>query len=360
MDKKQKKKSNKLKQLLSKIFIGSAIISNMGGMSISAQASPEKSDNSSDSTKITNLVPNSPNNDFPPECLDVELLVEHLHKKGFTFSDIIETGIINKNEFATFKYSNSDLEEISQSPLMEKLLTNLQNNILDKSSHRCTEYVRKAWYQSTEELESQKTGVNSNQKIIAENLWCSTERGFAKDWPEAIENHSDLLISLGEAKADKSGNINFDFIKQAANFICITPGIGNEAGHAWMANHGEQLSDFKSNMNWILQKMSSGEYEKKIKYFVAADSKAPKMLIEKTIDRMLKQYDSSKELLNQLGENNINKFYSFPSYPFEASSKIADLRNKIFIPKSIDNNLDTEAHPTINPSITTNTHQRNS
>lgn len=360
MDKKQKKKSNRLKQFLSKLFIGGVIISNMSGMPISAQASPEKSDNSNNASKITNLVPNSPNNDFPPECLNVKLLVEHLYKKGFTFSDIIETGIIDKNEFATFKYSNYDLDEISQSPLMEKLLINLQNNLLDKSSHRCTEYVRKAWYQTTEELETQKTGVNSNQKIIAENLWCSTERGFAKDWPEAIENNSNLLISLGEAKADKSGNINFDFIKYASNFICIAPGIGNEAGHAWMANHGEQLSDFRSNMNWILQKMSSGEYEKKIKYFVATDSKAPKMLIEKTIDRMLQQYDSSKELLNQLGENNINKFYSLPSYPFEASTKIADIRSKISISASIDNTLNTDTRPTINPSITTNTHQRNS
>ena len=57
---------------------------------------------------------------------------------------------------------------------MKKLLINLQNNILDKSSHRCTEYIRKAWYQATEELETQKTGVNSNQKIIAENLLLDT------------------------------------------------------------------------------------------------------------------------------------------------------------------------------------------
>ena len=342
-----KEKLKKIKNATASFFVKASIplsiFLNIGASNASTETSSEQYEKKDFAKEI--IVTNKPKisenktinlSDIPSACLDTEKLTEYLVNKGFTLADVIGSGTISRNDFSEFNYSNEDLIQMSGSNLMNDLKLRLEKKAKPKSTGSCTKYVREAWRDVTSKEAGNFVGINQDDVISCEDIWCFTQRGYAKDWPEAIEQNSKLLIPLGKAQKDGNGNIDFGFLEQSPGFICVVPGVGSEPGHTFYGENGNQTSDFRSNTDWIISKMNNGEYEKRIEVFAAADSPAPNKIVAEMLDRMIHECESAKELCSKVGENfeeflDITKIAQSGAYwnINNPTFKIAELRTRI-------------------------------
>ena len=236
---------------------------------------------------------------FSAECLDEDKIIGQLTDEGFTLADVLGSGLLQKEELKEINYSLDDYASMSNSPLSDQLLKNLQKKAVPSSKGLCAQAVREGWDITTKGAKGKTIGRNGQLQIEEENLW-NSGTGEAKTWPIVIEERSKLLLCVGTANQDGSGNIPFESLQQVRGGVMVAPGVGAEAGHAWSPDYGKQASDFYNDAGWIQDKMNKNIYAKKIICFVAADAEAPKIVMQKVFENARAQGLSAQEVCNKL------------------------------------------------------------
>ena len=182
----------------------------------------------------------------PVEMLDMDKLTQNLIEQKITMSDILASGVVSKEEITKFHYTQEELNQMGGSQLMNELQILLKKKAKQRSQEQCTKYVREAWRDITNKNQKKYClGVFSDEYVEREDLWCSTSRGYAKDWVDAVKENSSSLVYLGNFK-----NTDFD-LQQSPGFVCVVPGVGNEPGHTFLCKDGVQYSDFVNDADWI-------------------------------------------------------------------------------------------------------------
>ena len=295
----------KIKDVIGAWFIKASIVLNTVmniGASKPAEPFPEKND-PKDETKDY-VIENNNNmflgvvnlDDAPVDMLDIDVLAQNLVDQRITLSDVIASGAISKEELTEFHYTQEDLKQMNGSQLMNELQTKLEKKAKRGSQGLCTKYVREAWRDVTNKnKEKYCLGIYSEEQVLYEDLWCTTSRGFAKDWISAVKENSSSLIYLGDFK-----NTEFD-LQESPGFICVVPGVGNEPGHTFFCKDGVQYSDFVNETDWILDNMNGRKYQNEIHLFVSADTPAPYMLVKAMLEKEAEQIKTAKDLCCKYG-----------------------------------------------------------
>lgn len=280
-------------------------------------------ENSNTFFNITNL------DEAPVDMLDMDKLTQNLINQKITLSDIITSGVISRDEITKFHYTQEDLNQMSGSKLMEELQTQLENNAERRSQELCTKYVREAWRDVTNQNQKNYClGVYSEEFVAREDLWCSTERGYAKDWIDAVKKNSSSLVYLGNFK-----NTDFDLHK-SPGFVCVVPGEGDEPGHTFFCKEGKQYSDFVNEADWILDNMNGKKYKNEIHVFISADTPAPEKLVKAMLENKARQSETAKELCQEYKLPhkdflNIITPFDYSEITKDPYKRIAEARKKI-------------------------------
>ena len=219
-----------------------------------------------------------------------------------TFGEVLQKGIISKEDFQNYQYSSEDIIQMKSGSLGKLLEDGFNAKKLGRPKGDCLTGVR--------QMVAARWGYN---------IW--THSGMAREWPEQVVKSEMPVVVIGQVKVDSKtledkGNIKREDLKLLQNALVVIDGNekGQPAGHVSLVcakfdKSGQRIGtvsycDGKEDYDKVVdQKIGGGKrrYGDNATVMIPSDVKIPDGLADYALKLVMQRHDNALEVCLLLG-----------------------------------------------------------